>query len=353
MKILRFQKNQAKVLVENLDDLWYLSNIIDMSDAVEGKTFRKIKIGGEDDRSQKIVKKPVFLCINVEKVEFHKYADILRVSGKVKEGIDDIPTGSYHTFNVEQGTTISIIKTEWFKYQRQKLEDSAKDKSPDTLICVFDREEAYIALMKKYGFELVAELKGDVAKKAEIRQTPKNFYNDIINNLKEYAQRHNITNIILASPSFWKEELLKNLKDDELKKKLVLATCSSCDRGAINEVIKRPEVQSVLQQDRVSKEIIEVEVLLSEISKDGSAVYGIDETSKAADSGAVKTLLVTDGIIQKSRQNESFGRLNIIMKSADRSGAEIIIISSDHDGGRKLDGLGGIAAVLRYRMYFS
>ena len=79
MKILHFQKNEAKVLVENLDDLWCLSNIIDTGDSVEGRTFRKIKAsgGGEDERAKAAVKKPVFLRILVEKVEFSRYSNVL------------------------------------------------------------------------------------------------------------------------------------------------------------------------------------------------------------------------------------------------------------------------------------
>ncbi|MBN1544549.1 mRNA surveillance protein pelota [Candidatus Woesearchaeota archaeon] len=349
---MHFHKNEAKLLVENLDDLWYLSNMIDVGDAVEGRTFRKIKMGGEDERSQKIIKKPVFLKLDVEKVEFHRYSDVLRISGKVAEGKEDIPKGSYHTFNVEEGTALTITKPEWLKYQRQRLEEAAKERRPDTMICVFDREEAYIALMKKYGFEVVAELKGEVAKKADVRQSAGNFYDEIISSLQEYVKRHGIKHVIIASPAFWKEDLLKSLKNQELKRMVVLATCSSCDKGAINEVLKRPEVQSVLQQDRIASEINLVEELLSEISKRGAAAYGVDETENAANAGAVRTLLITDGIIQKMRQEEKFNRINDIMRSADRSGADICIVSSEHDGGRKLDGLGGIAAVLRYKMVF-
>lgn len=352
MKILHFQKNDAKVIVETLDDLWHLSNVIDFGDHVEGRTFRKIKLGGSEDRTQKIVKKPVFLSIAVEKVEFHKYSDILRVSGKVLEGKDDIPKGSYHTLNVEEGTTITIIKPEWFRYQRQKLEEASKEKKPDTLICVFDREEAYIALMKKYGFEIIAELKGTVAKKADVQQPIKNFYAEIIHSLQEYVGRYDINNIILASPAFWKDELMKHLKDEDLKKRIVFATCSSCDKSAINEVLKRPEVQTVLQQDKISSEIMVVEELLSEISKQGAATYGIDETETAANAGAVKSLLVTDHLIQKTRQEATFKRINTIMKIADRTESKIFIISSEHDGGRKLDGLGGIGAILRYKMNY-
>jgi protein pelota len=352
MKILHFHKNEAKLLVENLDDIWCLSNIIDMADIVEGRTFRKIKLGGEDDRSQKIVKKPVFLKLSAEKVEFHPYSNVLRVSGKVQEGKDDIPKGSYHTFNIEEGTNITISKPQWFRYQRQKLEEAAKEKRPDTLICVFDREEAYIALMKKYGFEVIAELKGEVEKKADMKQAPKNFYEDIIKALQEYTKRYSIRHIILASPAFWKEELLKNLKDKDIKDKIVSATCSSCDKGAINEVLKRPEVQTVLQQDRISSEIRLVEELLSEISKEGAAAYGIEETDTAAQAGAVKALLITDNLIQKLRQDEKFDKVDNIMKAADRTEANIHIISSEHDGGKKLDGLGGIGAILRHKMNF-
>jgi protein pelota len=352
MKILQFHKNTVKLVVENLDDLWTLSNIVDPGDSVEGRTFRKIKIGEEGDRSQKIVKKPVFLSIAVEKVEFHKYSNDLRISGKVAEGKDDIPKGSYHTFNVEESTQLTISKPEWLKFQKQKLDESAKETKPDTLICIFDREDAIIVLMKKYGYDTLAELQGNVAKKADIKQTPKNFYEEIIKALQEYTKRHNVRHIILASPAFWKEELLKNLKDKELKEKLVMATCSSCDKNAITEILCRPEVQTVLQKDRIAKEINEVERLLSEISKQGAAAYGIDETETAVNAGATKTLLITDGIIQKERQEDNFERINTIMKTADKSGANIIIISSDHDGGKKLDGLGGIGAILRYKMSF-
>ncbi len=350
MKIVDFQKNSATLVVENMDDLWYLSAIIDAGDIVEGKTFRKIKLGSSDDRSQSVVKRPVYLKIRVEKVEFHKYSDILRVSGKVVEGKDDIPKDSYHTFNLEVNTKFTLTKPEWLRFHKQKLEESAKESPPSTLICVFDREEAYFALMKKYGFEVVSEIKGQVPKKDQDRSVTKNFYDEIIHQLQEYKERYDLKSIVLASPSFWKEELLKNLKDAGLKKILVLASCSGADRSAINEVIKRPEVHSALSRDRASQEMALVDSLLYEISKDGKAVYGVEETKAAADAGAVLDLLITDSFIQKSRQDDKFGPINDIMRVADRSGALIHIISGEHDGGRKLDGLGGIAALLRYKL---
>ena len=39
------KKGEIKVLVQSLDDLWYLAQIIEVEDLVSGITFRKVKIG--------------------------------------------------------------------------------------------------------------------------------------------------------------------------------------------------------------------------------------------------------------------------------------------------------------------
>jgi protein pelota len=352
MKVLKSEKLQVKVLVENLDDLWYLNSIIDAGDVVEGKTLRKIKLGESDDRNQKIVKKPIYLKILVERIEFHPYSNILRVSGKVSEGTDDIPAGSYHTFNVEEQSLITINKKEWLRFQKAKLEEAAKERKPDILILVLDREEAHFALLKKYGYVFLTSLQGNVQKKTDTPQQTSNFYGDCLDTLTEYVDRYSIKRVIVASPAFWKEEFLKNVKDASLKKSIVLATSSSSDRSAINEVLKRDEVKAVLAEARISEELKLVESLLSEISKENLAAYGINEVESAVKAGAVKTLLITDAIIRKLREDDDFGRLDGIMRAADRAQAAIHIVSSEHDGGKKLDGLGGVGALLRYKLNY-
>src|SRR3989338_3406954 len=116
------KKGEIKVKVENMDDLWYLSTIIDPGDFVKGKTIRKIKLGDKEERAVKIIKKPVFIKINVEKIDFSNTSNILRVRGKIVEGPDDISKGQYHTFNVEENAIITVIKEKWLKFQLDKLE---------------------------------------------------------------------------------------------------------------------------------------------------------------------------------------------------------------------------------------
>ena len=52
-----FKSGTVKLRVTELDDLWYLSHLIDPGDFIKGKTTRKIRIGETD----KVVKKTLGL----------------------------------------------------------------------------------------------------------------------------------------------------------------------------------------------------------------------------------------------------------------------------------------------------
>jgi len=347
MKQISFKQKQGelKVKVENPDDLWYLNNIIDPGDTISGKTLRKLKVTEEASAERKLV----FMSIQVEKIDFS--ANELRVSGKVLEGPEDVPHGSYHTFSVEQGVSITIIKPEWLSYQLDYLKEATSAKPPKIIICVFDREEALFAKLTRDGYDLLTTIKGKVAKKAVEEKIKETFYESIVAQLEEYDKRFSLDKIIVASPAFWKEELYKVLKNQQLKQKIIQATCSGVDETAIAEVLKRKETQQALQAERVSKEMSMVEDLFLAIAKKGNVSYGMKETSQAAEAGAIEHLLVTDKLIHQSREQNKFADLDKIMKQTDRSKGKVWIISTEHEGGKKLQGLGGIGALLRYKLF--
>ncbi len=355
MKIVHkdLRKGEIKVKTENLDDLWYLSNIIEPGDILRGKTIRKIKIGDSEQRKADVVKKVVFVSVKVEKLDFGAKSS-LRVSGTIEEGTEDIPKGSHHTFDIDENTIVMIVKEKWLKYQLDKINEACQEKGGKIMIVVLDRDEADFALMKKYGFEMLNSIKGDVKKKRmeETASAKKGFYEEVLEMMKDYAQRHNIQKIVLGSPGFWKDEFMKYVKEDEIKKKLILATCSDTGNAGINEVLKRPEVRQALQEERAAKEINLVEELLSEISKNKLAAYGFREVGNAVEAGAVKTLLVTDSFIQKSREEGAYRFVEKMMKAVDEMNGDVVIVSGENDGGRKLNGLGGIGALLRYVMSY-
>ena len=95
MKIVHknLKAGEVKLVVENAEDLWLLSQVIDAGDTLKGQTVRKLKVNEEADAT----KRTVFMAIGVEKTEF---GQLLRVSGKITDGPEDVPRGSYHTFSI-------------------------------------------------------------------------------------------------------------------------------------------------------------------------------------------------------------------------------------------------------------
>lgn len=354
MKIIfqDIKKGEVKIRITTLEDLWYLSNIIDAGDEVSGRTFRKIKLGDDSDKNVKVIKKPVSLSIIAERVEFHKYSNSLRVSGKVSEGPEDVAKGSYHTFDLELDSQIRIFKKNWLQYQIQKLNEACEDTGYKTLIVAIERDNATYALLSSSGYQILSELEGEVGKKGYADTQDKEFFSDIAKNVQDYNLRYTPDNIILASPAFWKEDLFKIIqkKYPELTKKIVLATCNTTGKNAIEEILKRDEVKLVLKKDRTARESNLVEELLKEISKNANAAYGLKEVSDAAESHAIKTLLITDEYISKMREQNQYAKIDYIMKEVDHSQGEIYIVSTDHEAGKRLHGLGGIGAILRFKL---
>ncbi len=343
MKILKKELKDGKVVVQvqSLDDLWYISHAIQKGDVVIGKTTRKVRMGSAEEA----VKRQYVLSMAVEDVEFKDKE--LRISGKTTEEKEDIPKGAHHTIDAEVGGILTIIKEKWPKYQLDRLEEATKEQL-NALIVVFDRELCVLARLKPQGYELIAELRGKVKKKGYDTTTVTNFYREIIAAVRGYDERNKPDKIVLASPAFWKEELLNELKSDQksrlLMEKMVMAACSSVSENAIDEVLKRPEMETALANARVAKEMRLVDEVMTEIARDGKAAYGAKETETAIEAGAVEKLLVTDVKVYKSPAMEA------LMRKAEGNGGKVFIINSENPAGQKLDTLGGVAALLRYKI---
>jgi protein pelota len=348
MKIIHkdIKHGVVKLKADSAQDLWYLSNIIEQGDFVSGMTERKIKLGGSEEKA-KISKRIIHLKILVEKVD---YDTALRVSGKITEAPDDIPKGDYHTFDVDDNTAITIEKDFWSKYLLKKLDDAINTKVSNILILAFDREEAIFAVLKSQGYDVLLELKGDVSKK-DGEEKKANFYQEIYKQLLDYDKKYAFDNIVIASPAFWKEYLLKEIKDDVLHKKIVLATCSSIDDGAINEILKRPELKTVLEKDKATKELRQVEELLGQITKD-KAIYGLREVAEKATTGNISVLFISENLILRMRKEGKYSLVEELMNAVESLNAEIRMISSE-DAMKKLDGITGVAALLQWRESYS
>ncbi|MDP3734313.1 MAG: mRNA surveillance protein pelota [Nanoarchaeota archaeon] len=344
----QFKKGIVRLKITDADDLWYLSHLIEPNDLLRGTATRKIKISDSGEKTQ-LSKRTLTLTIKAETIELDDSGKILRINGRIKEGPDDIPKDSYQAIALEEGNEFTLEKTQWLQYQQQKLLEAA-EKKYSQLFCLFDREEAIFALSKKFGHEILTKLQGEVHKKRLKTTVKQDFYQEIIAAVDSYNQRYNPDHIILASPAFYKEDLFQKISSPEIKKKIVLTSCSDISESSLSEVMRKPELAAVLKTSRSREEQLLMEELLAEINKEGKAAYGWKEVQQAIDAGAVTILIISDQFIRQKKMDGSYQELDEKMKQVDAAKGKITILSSEFDSGKKLNGLGGIAALLRYKL---
>jgi len=344
MKLIKQDKRKAEFVlkIENNDDLWELSNFIDVDDIVTGKATRKIKI------NEKVVKNTYTVTIKVEKVSFE--SEILRINGIVESEHEDIPKGSHQSIGLSIDDIFTLKKKNVLQYHYDKLEEIIKTIKSKILIAAFDKDDALFIEYNLKNFNVVFSLKAEGNKKnyfseKETKTKKTEFFQDIADELKKlnYSNKYDV--IVMASPQFWKAKVTK-LLDPELKKKITEAKISNVSISAVNELVNDENISNILKDNEFLKDSKYLNKLLMEISKDGKYSYGYDDVNQYVEQGNIELLLVSTKCIRQNQKNEA---LFDMLKLAESTKAKVHIINSKNQAGIKLDGLGGIAAILRYK----
>jgi protein pelota len=93
-----------------------------------------------------------------------------------------------------------------------------------------------------------------------------------------------------------------------------------------------------------------VEEILKRLGKgERTVVYGLDEVCKAAEYGAVETLVLADKVLREAEDEERLS-MERLMKDIEQKGGKVMVVSTEHEAGAKLIALGGVAALLRFAL---
>ncbi|MFP4523696.1 MAG: mRNA surveillance protein pelota [Candidatus Woesearchaeota archaeon] len=345
MRILKqdLKKGFMHLKAETAEDLWLLSRVLTIGDSARGQTERKLKLGGEDERNQKVTRKKMTLTVRVEKAEYEH--DALRISGPITDGPEEVARGEYHTLTITPDDDVKVTKQAWMEWQLKAIKESTRGTKENILVALFDREQALFARLTGKGAQVISTMKGQVEKKDQDDQAKGDFWQDVAKQLDEYDQRYRPRSIIAGSPAFWKDYLKKALSD-EVQKKTIYATVSDVNEQALQEVLKRPELKNALEQDRNAQERKLLDELLAAIAKDQGA-YGVDEVEFKAQEGNLKRLLVSDAFLMRKREENEYEKVEDIMKAAERGKADVTIVTNK-EACKQLDGLGGVAGLTRW-----
>ena len=149
----------------------------------------------------------------------------------------------------------------------------------------------------------------------------------------------------MVGPGFTKEHLLKygREKESQVFKKCLVHGTGTAGMNGVQEAIKTGVVKQITKENRVVFETELVEKLFEEIRKNGLATYGEKEVDYALRNGAVERLLLTDVLVRTSKGEQ-------LLRLAKENNSDFTIINTMHEAGKKMEGMGGVGALLRFKI---
>ena len=330
-----------RIQIETDDDIWHIYNILEVGDLVTASTLRRDSSVTDKIRAERAEKKRMTLGIRVEKIEFSEDDLRLKVLGVIENGPQDI--GQHHTLMMEVGDSPIVDKNHWKDTQLERLKRAAADTNKPRMVFVsMDQDDATIAVLRQFGLKEVATIRsGRSGKQYQDDSKGGDYHGEIIAKLKLICEPN--MPLVLLGPGFEKEQFADSVKPAGISQSVFVYHTGQSGMQGVNELMKKGLGANLLRESRVGIEMEAVERLMENIGKGGLATYGNQEVADAAAAGAVETLLILDS---KLREND----LDPIVRNVEQQKGNVIVVSSQHDGGRQLEALGGMGAILRYSL---
>ena len=339
MQILSETNSIFELRIESLEDLWILTEFIAPEDLILASTQRKVKIS--EDKNKQITK-IIYIELLVKKTIFEN--DILRISGEIQNETQFTSIGQSHTLNFNINDKIKIKKENILKYERKILENAIKSKKTKNLLIILDKDQLITSEFTNFNYSVIFDKKGLGNKKQNNENI--NEEEEKFKLIKPYLER-DYSNIIFSGPGPYKNKLEKYTKERK-KIKIQIFPSTDVNSNSINKIINDLSKTNILIENQLAKEKEIIEKLLKNISLNKKAIYGENNTSEAIKNGSVEILLITNKYIKTKREQGENNKLNDNIKQVEQLNGKLIILNSKYETGKILDGLSGIAGILRY-----
>jgi protein pelota len=345
-----------KLIPDDADDLWMLYNVIRPGDMVRAMTTRQIRMDDVGSRPSEGKRVSMRLALRVNRVSYQSENDRLRIGGYIIEAPEKYALlGSHHTINLDLNQEATLTKNEWPKYDLERIKRSTEEKGPAMTVVALDDEEGAVATLRQHRVQVQGEIRARLPGKLDTdrREGAVNQYYSTLLKVLEEAWTKTRGLIAVVGPGFWKEDFVRYARDkraDVGKSISTVAMVSAGGASGVEEALRSGVLSKVAAKSRVIAETELVDRLMARLGAgDGRASYGLEGVVKSIGFGAVEELLVADTFLRESRDEER-RLIEDLMRQAEKMGGRISIISGEHEAGRKLSGLGGIAALLRFRI---
>lgn len=291
------------------------------------------------------------------------------MSGQVAEENKWVKVGAFHTLDLELQRNFTLEKNEgWDSVSLDVVREAVKQDKEGTVPAVVMQEGmANICLITEHQTILKQRVETGIPKKRAGRSGDhdkglERFYATTLETLKRHVDITQPRPLLLASPGFVAAGFQKYILEEASKthdkavltnkSNFVVIHSSSGHLHSLNEVLKSPEVLAKLKDTKYAKETRLMDDFMELLRKDdGRAWYGPSEVEKAVEKGAVGqgggVLLISNALF-RSQEIGTRKRWVALVDRVKEDGGDARVLSSDHESGKRLEGLGGIAAILTF-----
>lgn len=169
--------------------------------------------------------------------------------------------------------------------------------------------------------------------------------------------------LLLASPGFVAQSFLQYIKSEATRTtnkpllalipSILVAHSSGPHVHTLSEVLASPAITAKLSDTKYARETALMDRFMTLMRQDdGRAWYGPREVERAVEKGAVGrgggVLMISNALFRAQNVAERKRWVGLVDRVREVEGGEVRVLSSLHESGKRLEGLGNVAAILTF-----
>ncbi|KAJ9625810.1 Translation factor pelota [Taxawa tesnikishii (nom. ined.)] len=322
----------ATLLPEEPEDMWHAYNLIRPTDLLRASAVRRV---------------------TTESTTGSTSSSRVHTTLTLREN-KHVKLGSYHTLDLELQRAFTLEKADgWDSIAvgilREAIDQTAK---AELWAVVMQEGLANICVITTHQTIPRQRVEGVLR-----------FFATVLETLVRQVDLKDPKPVLLASPGFTAAAFRDYMKSEATQKgdkalmglvnQVIVAHSASGHLHALNEVLASPAVTTRLADTRFARETGLMDRFFDMLRKDdGRAWYGPKEVERAVEKGAVGrgggVLLISNALFRAQDVAVRKRWVTLVDKVRDEEGGEVRVLSSMHESGKRLEGLGGIAAILTF-----
>ncbi|KAL1981457.1 hypothetical protein VTN96DRAFT_2629 [Rasamsonia emersonii] len=371
---------------EEPEDMWHAYNLIRPGDLLRASAVRKVTTT-QDSGTTTSTRVHLMLQIRVKSLDFDPQSSQLHVSGQIMNETQHTRVGQHHTLDLELHRNFTLEKEVgaegeglgWDSVAIDMLKDAVDEggkRRAEAVAVVMQEGLAHICFITQFQTILKQKVEMSIPRKRQggsdhdkgmakfFQVTLDTLLRQMEFNASSTASTSNepVRPILLASPGFVAAGFQKHIQSaastnmpalKRLLPSIVVVHSASGHLHALSEVLQSPSVKTLLADTKYARETKLMDDFMEHLRKEtNKATYGPREVEKAVDQGAVGrgggVLIISNRLFRAQDVAERKRWVALVDRVRDVEGGEVRVLSSDHESGKRLDGLGGVAALLTF-----